>query len=967
MAKKQSDETVAKKKTQAANGGRSGSKASDRSRQTEEDKRSRLPEEPQEDSVSAFAFRTGYGREIGAFVCLFLAVFSILGLFGVKALFIDLLCGLIKGLIGYGFYLMIPALLLCMLILFRHNGKPVAFRVGCVLLTPAAFGGMLHVMISKAEIDWGFSMLKTLFTTGRSMESGGLISGFIAMLLKLIFSGIGAGILLTVAFLLLLLASFRITVISVTKAIQNRPRPEGRDPDMEQSDPATVIVNRVAQRHIDAAERRKTAKTDISDFDLPVDDPGQSETATKAGKAAIRAGRGKRPDSKEELQQQIARSLQEPEPVKTIRPDYEPEFMKRARAEKTEPQPEPDLLPVKTKAAARAQAIQAEQTAPERLNDSAEHGASMAPAVDALAREEQLSADQTPPWETAQTVQPPVTPNQQAGPSDEDRSAEQTQTDSAGQEGPEAADEAPESAENQPEIVLNGQEVKIIEHPYSYPPFALLGEVPDGGVDGTEEMKANALRLADTLQSFGIDATIMNVTRGPAVTRYELELDRGVKLSKLTNLADDIALALGASGVRISAIPDRISVVGVEVPNKVIRTVYAREVLESQEFQTHKSKVAFAVGVNISGEKIVGDISKLPHMLIAGTTGSGKSVCINTLIISLLYRASPEEVRMIMIDPKMIELGVYNGIPHLLIPVVTDAKKASGALQWAVTEMMRRYQLLADEGVRDLEAYNAAMEKRGQEKLPKIVIVIDELADLMMVAAKEVEESICRIAQLARAAGMHLVIATQRPSADVITGIMKANVPSRIAFAVASQMESRIILDAGGAEKLVGKGDMLYAPIGAGKPQRVQGCFISDEEVEDIVAYIKTTGNSDYSADILEQIEQKAAEQSAKNSASASAGAQEPETEGDELLPQAVEVILETGQASVSMLQRRLKLGYARAARIVDEMEERGIVGPFEGSKPRQLLITRDQWQQMQGGEVGAFFQAQELQRMDDE
>ena len=974
MAQKQTADTVAKKKTQAANGRGSGTKAAGRSdtgsRQAEEDKRSRLPEEPETDGISTFAFRTGYGREIGAFLCLFLAVFSILGLFGVKALFIDLLCGLIKGLIGYGFYLMIPALLLCMLILFRHNGKPVGFRVGCVLLTPAAFGGLLHVIISKAQIDWGLSMLKALFTTGQAMESGGLISGFIAMLLKLIFSGIGAGIILSVLFLLLLLASFRITVISVTKAIQNRPRPEGKDQDPE-TDPATVIVNRMAQRHIEASERKKTAKSDISDFDLPVDDPALAENgepATKAGLAAQRSSRTKKPGSKEELQEQIAKSLQEPEPVKTIRPDYEPEFMKRARAGKNDSEAEPSespaaFEPVRTKAAARAQAVKTATDTPISAPAAAEHGASMAPAVEALAREEQLHASEALPWEAAPANVQATPP---AGPQDSVRQPETDET-SQTQEAAASGGELPESAENQPKIVMNGQDVQIIEHPYSYPPFALLGEVPDGGVDGTEEMKANALRLADTLQSFGIDATIMNVTRGPAVTRYELELDRGVKLSKLTNLSDDIALALGASGVRISAIPDRISVVGVEVPNKVIRTVYAREVLESKEFQTHKSKVAFAVGVNISGEKIVGDISKLPHMLIAGTTGSGKSVCINTLIVSLLYRASPEEVRMIMIDPKMIELGVYNGIPHLLVPVVTDAKKASGALQWAVTEMMRRYQLLADEGVRDLDAYNVVMDKRGQEKLPKIVIVIDELADLMMVAAKEVEESICRIAQLARAAGMHLIIATQRPSADVITGIMKANVPSRIAFAVASQMESRIILDAGGAEKLVGKGDMLYAPIGAGKPQRVQGCFISDEEVEDIVAYIKTTGSSDYSADILEQIEQKAAEQSAKNSSSAAEPASGSETEGDELLPQAVEVILETGQASVSMLQRRLKLGYARAARIVDEMEERGIVGPFEGSKPRQLLITREQWQQMQGGTVGAFLQAQELQGLDEE
>lgn len=486
---------------------------------------------------------------------------------------------------------------------------------------------------------------------------------------------------------------------------------------------------------------------------------------------------------------------------------------------------------------------------------------------------------------------------------------------------------------------------------YVFPSVSLLQIQRHGVVDATGEMRENTERLADTLQSFGIEPHIVNVIRGPAITRYELELDRGVKLSKITNLADDIALSLGATGVRISAIPDKISVVGIEVPNKSVNTVYAREVIDSAAFRNSKSKISFAVGKDISGNCIVGDISKLPHMLIAGTTGSGKSVCMNTLILSLLYKAKPDEVKLIMVDPKMVELGIYNGIPHLLIPVVTDPKKAAGALQWTVTEMMRRYRLMSEEGVRDLESYNKTVANDPeQQPMPQIVVVIDELADLMLVAAKEVEESICRIAQMGRASGIHLVIATQRPSADVITGLMKANIPSRIAFAVSSAMESRIILDTQGAEKLVGKGDMLFAPLGQGKPKRVQGCFITDEEVQAVVSAIKEKSESNYSADVMEQIEKRAEQgnkggasnDSEKNSASAD--------EGDELLPAAVEVILETGQASVSMLQRRLKLGYARAARIVDEMEERGIVGPFEGAKPRQLLITREQWDQMQNG-----------------
>ena len=487
---------------------------------------------------------------------------------------------------------------------------------------------------------------------------------------------------------------------------------------------------------------------------------------------------------------------------------------------------------------------------------------------------------------------------------------------------------------------------------YCFPPINLL-KMPDGGLkDGTAEMRENSRRLNETLASFKIEAHIINVTRGPSVTRYEVELEKGVRLSKLTTAADDIALSLGATGVRIAAIPGKISVVGIEVPNKLVNTVSLREVIDSPEFAKAKSKATFAVGKDIGGNCIVGNIARLPHMLIAGTTGSGKSVCMNSIIISVLYKASPDDVKLIMVDPKMVELGIYNGIPHLLIPVVTDPKKAAGSLQWAVTEMMRRYKAMSDAGVRDLESYNSIMESQETEgkKMPQVVVIIDELADLMLVAAKEVEESICRIAQMGRAAGIHLVIATQRPSADVITGLMKANIPSRIAFSVASAMESRIILDTMGAEKLVGKGDMLYAPIGDGKPKRVQGCFVSDAEVEAVANYVKSNFATEYDQTVMEEIERKAA-QSGNKATVTDPEPNDAELDGDEMLPAAVDVILETGQASVSMLQRRLKLGYARAARIVDEMEEKGIVGPFQGSKPRTILVTKEQWEQMKSGQ----------------
>ena len=485
---------------------------------------------------------------------------------------------------------------------------------------------------------------------------------------------------------------------------------------------------------------------------------------------------------------------------------------------------------------------------------------------------------------------------------------------------------------------------------YRFPPMDLL-TAPSGRTAQAahQEVEGTLNRLSGVLTSFGIDGRVTGAVQGPSVTRYDVALEQGVRLNKLTNLSDDVALALGVSSVRIAPVPGKISVVGIEVPNKVVTSVPVREVLESPDFRQHKSTVAFSVGKDIGGNCIVGDCGKLPHVLIAGTTGSGKSVCINSLIVSLLYKSTPEEVRLIMVDPKVVELAVYNGIPHLLIPVVTDPKKAAGALQWAVVEMMRRYRVMAEAGVRELSSYNLwAAGQENLEPIPKIVIIIDEMADMMMVAGKEAEESIVRIAQMGRAAGVHLVLATQRPSADVITGLMKSNIPSRIAFAVASSLDSRIILDITGAEKLVGKGDMLWYPLGLDKPLRVQGCFISDEEVADVVENVKQNAAAEYDSEVMEQIEQHAAESGrGKGSYPAGDGAGE---EKDELFDAGVDVVLELGQASASMLQRRLKLGYARAARLLDQMEQQGIVGPSEGAKPRQILVTKEQWAQMQAG-----------------
>ena len=527
---------------------------------------------------------------------------------------------------------------------------------------------------------------------------------------------------------------------------------------------------------------------------------------------------------------------------------------------------------------------------------------------------------------------------------------------------------------------LEGINTGVIEGNYLKPPFTLLEPQPeDTEEDISLELHQSAGKLVETLKSFGVQTTITNISRGPSVTRYELQPASGVKISKITNLSDDIAMNLAATGVRIEApIPGK-NAVGIEVPNKNVSVVKMRGLVESKEFQKAKSKLTVALGMDITGRITLADLARMPHLLIAGSTGSGKSVCINSMLVSLLYKSDPDEVKLMLIDPKVVELGVYNGIPHLLVPVVTDPRKAAGALNWAVNEMLERYKTFAEYNVRDMQGYNRLVDKQNAEyvesetddsertfeedemlaqaqseldsapdsrpeekqklvKMAQIVIVIDELADLMMAAPKEVEESICRLAQMARAAGMHLVIATQRPSVDVITGLIKANVPSRIAFAVKSQIDSRTILDIGGAEKLLGRGDMLYSPIGTTKPIRVQGCFVNDSEIETIIEFIKKNKIVEYDKSVIDQIENSALPEASSDGESEGGGDMDP------MMEQAIKCVVEAGQASTSLLQRRLRLGYARAGRLIDEMEQLGIVGPHEGSKPRQVLMSYQQW-----------------------
>lgn len=490
------------------------------------------------------------------------------------------------------------------------------------------------------------------------------------------------------------------------------------------------------------------------------------------------------------------------------------------------------------------------------------------------------------------------------------------------------------SAENEEEIIekeVESKPAEPVKKEYVFPPFDLLGKEPEyTGGETKEEMLENAKKLEDTLHSFGVSAKVVQINKGPTVTRYELTPSQGVKVSKIVNLSDDIALNLAATGIRIEApIPGK-AAVGIEVPNKTVQSVYMRTVLESDAFKNAESKLTFVLGKDIAGNCVVTDIAKMPHLLIAGATGSGKSVCINTIITSIIYKAKPEEVKLLLVDPKVVELSIYNGIPHLLIPVVTDPKKASGALNWAVKEMLARYNTFAESHVRDIKGYNAMKKEKGETDLmPQIVIIIDELADLMMAAPNEVEESICRLAQLARAAGMHLIIATQRPSVDIITGVIKANIPSRIAFAVSSGIDSRTILDTVGAEKLLGKGDMLFYPTGKIKPIRVQGAFVTDKEVENIVDFVKDGGETVYDNDVIEKITSTVSASSADNA-----------DDRDEFFDKAVELVISREKASVSMLQRQFRIGYNRAARIVEDMEAMGVVGPEEGSKPRKVLLN---------------------------
>ena len=940
-------------------------------------------------------------RGLKAFICLALAVVALIGCFTSEGIFIGFFRRFAMGLVGKGFFFMPVTLLVAALEIILVRDKPLGARVACTLLLTVMAGALLHLFACDTEFEWSGKLLGELYTAGTMSGragSGGVLGGIFAEVFRHLFNQVGAAVVLVIASLFLLLVAMDTTIGAVIRRSRDkaarkaqewaayREEEQARQAARKEEQAAAAEAARAAGIARAAAKDAKREQTFAFPehpvtsrgrqkkpmIDIPLDDePPRRETDEDkpAGSPALEGEffQGRSPEKKAESKKKEKPAEQTA--VLAAERDLLAEILTRDRLKgpapgsgrevRTAGARSRELKPVETAIYPKKEE---RESAPEKPAEEKRKTAIITP----LRREpeaEPVTPSRRPAAEesAAASVPPvrrPVSETAASVPvsAPADPAAAAILADEKAAKAADRADTLKAKAEMVADIEENmAAEAEVEPVRYVYPPLSLLssgsGETRAGGM---EELKVTANRLSATIKSFGIPAEICDVTRGPTVTRYEVELEQGVKLNRLTNLSDDIALALGVGGVRIAPIPDKISIVGIEVPNKNTTTVYLREILEQPAFRDKASHLAFAVGKDIGGNPVVGDIGKLTHLLIAGTTGSGKSVCMNSLILSLLYKSSPEEVRLIMVDPKMIELGVYNGIPHLLIPVVTDPKKAAGALQWAVMEMLRRYRMIADSGTRDLDSYNRYAERtEGVQPMPRLVILIDELADLMLVAAKDVEESICRIAQMGRAAGIHMVIATQRPSADVITGLMKANIPSRIAFAVDSALNSRIILDASGAEKLVGKGDMLYAPIGAGKPTRVQGTFVTDGEREDVVNFVKEQGLAHYDGTVQDEIERsldkgKDKENKGKDQSDPGDG---DDSGLDEMFDEAVQVVLESKMASVSMLQRRLKLGYSRAARIVDQMEEKGIVGPFEGSKPRAVLMTLEEWKARQGGE----------------
>lgn len=899
---------------------------------------------------------------------------------------------IMHGLFGYSAFLVGPLLIFVAIRLsaFKEGhklGMDVLKCVGGILLLCAA----VQIFSVGAVPGENFGeVIANLYKDGKEFRGGGVFALFIGGLL-LLLGRLGATILIIILILVCVLLCTGITVADFTdrmvkpvrnakdKAVEhhNRIREENRIAAEElhmQQDEIEKI-----QAEIDAEQQEKRSVAELSRAVFSVSDPEEQEPEPIVEDTSAHT----EPESSEKPQ---IIEVPRPEPVKPAEPELPAEPDPAETEQLLEEQHEDSvdyMAEIKDYIMQKNRAVleEAERSEKDPLEDE---DAELVPIIDALHRFKEENPENAPVSSIQDLPENSITSSEESElPFDLDDVADEPETESQPQKGaavPEAS--APKPAE--PERPENPVKPEIVEVPrpdrpvtpptapaperpamplkkpapeelnfsdvYTLPPVNLLNPVQKKltQADIDNEIDRNSKKLVEALQSFGVQTKLVGVSRGPSVTRYELQPAPGVKISKITGLQDDIALNLASAGVRIEApIPNK-SAVGIEVPNKARDTVFFRELVDTTEFKkSFDKKLETVLGKDISGAMVTCNIAKMPHLLIAGTTGSGKSVCVNSIIMSILMKSTPQDVRLIMVDPKKVEFMMYNGIPHLLIPVVTDPKKAAGALAWAVNEMLNRYKQFSDNNVRDFTGFNelAKDPDSGLMKMSHIVIFIDELADLMMASPKDVEDSIVRLAQMARAAGMHLVIATQRPTVNVVTGLIKANIPSRIALMVASQTDSRVILDVSGAEKLLGNGDMLYMPVGLPKPVRVQGCFVSDKEVERVVEFIKQTFQAEYDELVMEEVERQtemvASAQDSKSSGNLDSG--DIDT-SDERLEEAIDFVVESGTCSTSSLQRRLKLGYGRAARLVDIMEEMGIVGPLEGSKPRQVLMTKQEW-----------------------
>ncbi len=852
------------------------------------------------------------------------------------------------GLFGYSAYLVGPSMIYIAVLLSSNKGRR-AIRnttISLVILGLMVSAAVQIFVVGPPASEGFFDFFRDLYTNGVEFRGGGVASLFIGEPL-LLLGKVGAGILIVLLALVYFLIISKLTVVDLLHHL---------------SDPIKKTKDKAVEHHRRRVEERALAEEEFERMEQErllaeiEEDVAKQENAerlsriahsvdddVKAAKAAditpdaagqnIPPAEEKKPEPRNILQEQSEDSSEYMKALQDFMMERNKSILEAVEAEERDPLEDTDgeLVPI--------------MDAINRFKEEQPEPAPVTKIVDAPKADISTSDEAELPFDIDDVVPQaaPVAP----------MTGKIPQVEKKPEPAPQTKPVQPPVAKPETTVVRNNDnnpQIRLSDV-YTLPPVTLLNPVEKKITqqDIESEIKRNSDTLVETLKSFGVQTKIVGVSRGPSVTRYELQPAPGVKISKITNLVDDIALNLAAAGVRIEApIPNK-AAVGIEVPNKQKDTVFFRELVDTPDFKkSFDKKLETVLGKDISGETVTCNVAKMPHLLIAGTTGSGKSVCVNSIIMSILMKSTPDEVRLIMVDPKKVEFMMYNGIPHLLIPVVTDPKKAAGALAWAVNEMLNRYKMFSENNVRDFGGYNelAADPDSGLKKMSHIVIFIDELADLMMASPKDVEDSIVRLAQMARAAGMHLVIATQRPTVNVVTGLIKANIPSRIALMVASQMDSRVILDGGGAEKLLGNGDMLYMPVGMPKPVRVQGCYVSDKEVERTVEFIKQTFAAEYDESIIEEIERQTEMVNAADSKGGStSGASDGDIDDtDEKLEEAIDLVVEAGIASTSSLQRALKLGYGRAARLIDTMEKMGVVGPFEGSKPRQVLMTKQEW-----------------------